>query len=109
VQNVYYFRDRVIRETQFKLFVGTDRKPEKLVDLSKDPEEKNNLINNPEYAEVLKRLAAVIPRLPEKDHDPIYRKLPAQAWDKKAEYPGDVHKIGHPEGGVFEKKRKGKK
>ena len=29
VENVYYFRDRVIRGTRYKLFIGTDRKPEK--------------------------------------------------------------------------------
>ena len=36
IENVYYFRDRVIRESRYKLFVGSDRKPEKLVDLEKD-------------------------------------------------------------------------
>lgn len=37
IENVYWFRDRVIRQARYKLFVGTDRKPQKLVDVIKDP------------------------------------------------------------------------
>ena len=94
VQNVYFFRDRVLRNARYKLFVGIDREPEKLVDPSNDPEEKNNLIGKPEYAAVLADLSAVIETLPKKDSDPAYDRLPANAWDKKATFKADTHKLG---------------
>ncbi len=96
VQNVYYFRDRVLRDGRFKLFVSTQRKPQKLIDLSKDSEEKNNLIGNPEYKEVLKRLSAVVETLPIKDNDPAYTILAANEWDKKARFEADIHKLENP-------------
>ena len=37
------YRDRVIRDKQYKLFVGKDRQPEKLIDLHADPDEKIDL------------------------------------------------------------------
>jgi arylsulfatase A-like enzyme len=97
VENVYYFRDRVVREARYKLFVGTDRQPEKLVDLQKDPAEKNNLLGNPEYAPIVKRLLTAIKNQPTKDNDPIYDPLPANSWDKKPEHKSQVHKKGAPQ------------
>jgi arylsulfatase A-like enzyme len=96
VENVYYFRDRVVREGRFKLFVGTDRKPVKLVDLANDLEEQNNVSGNPEYAEVLARLSQVIDGLPEMDNDPNYQRLDPQDWWKKGEHASKIHKNGHP-------------
>jgi arylsulfatase A-like enzyme len=83
VENRYVFRDRVLREKRFKLYVSTERKPVKLVDVLKDPEEKNNLIisENPEALTALGRLSAIIPTFPERDNDPIYDPLPPQPWD----------------------------
>lgn len=97
VENVYYFRDRVIREERYKLFVGVDRKPEKLVDVIKDPAEEIDLMGNPEYAEVLTRLSAVIDSFPTQDNDPKYEPLLPKKWEKKVSVKSQVHKIGHPE------------
>jgi arylsulfatase A-like enzyme len=96
VENVYYFRDRVIREARYKLFVGTDRKPEKLVDVINDPDETINLMANPEYNGVLARLTAVIETFPAQDNDPKYSTLPPNEWDKKATVNSQTHKIGYP-------------
>jgi arylsulfatase A-like enzyme len=104
VQNVYTFRDRVVRDARYKLFISPNRTPEKLVDLSQDPEEAHNLIGNPEYEDVLKRLTAVIGQLPEMDNDPKYEPLPANPWDKKSSKQADVHKTGHPENARTKKK-----
>ena len=76
IENVYYFRDRVIRESRYKLFVGSDRKPEKLVDLEKDPKEEHNILNQPDVQRVQKRLEAVVDDLPAVDSDPQYRPIP---------------------------------
>jgi arylsulfatase A-like enzyme len=97
VENVYYFRDRVVRDARYKLFVSTERKPEKLIDLEKDPAELNNLLNNPEYKAVLDRLSQAIETFPETDSDPTYTKLATNPWDKKATFPSKIHKNGHPD------------
>jgi len=83
VENAYVFRDRVIRNERFKLYVDSARRPDKLFDLLEDPFEEVNLIDRPEpeIRAARERLAAVIPEFPERDQDPIYRPLPPQPWD----------------------------
>jgi arylsulfatase A-like enzyme len=113
VENVFYFRDRVIRGPRYKLFIGSDRKPEKLVDLQKDLDEKNNLMDDPAYKDILEKLVKVIPTLPEKDNDPDYKKLKSNPWDKKPTVKSQIHKIGHPDNPApnppIKKKRKKRK
>jgi arylsulfatase A-like enzyme len=104
VQNVFYFRDRVVRDARYKLFISPDRTPEKLVDLSKDPEEAHNLIGSPEHEGVLKRLASIIDQLPEMDNDPKYEPLPKNEWTRKTTKQADVHKTGHPDNTGAKKK-----
>ena len=57
VENRYVFRDRVLREKRFKLYVSTKREAVKLVDVIADPEEKKNLIDSsdPEAQAALER------------------------------------------------------
>ncbi len=79
------YDDRVLRDKRFKLWVGTDRKPEKLFDLVTDPWEEQNLIDSqdPAAVESLKRLSAIAATFPKADGAPIYEKNPPQSWDKK--------------------------
>lgn len=83
VENRFVFRDRVLREKRFKLYVNPQRKAERLVDVLADPEEKTNLINSsdPEIQAALARLKPLIATFPERDNDPIYTALPEQEWD----------------------------
>lgn len=84
VENQYIFRDRVLRNKQYKLYVDTHRQPEKLFDLLQDPYEQENLIDDlsdPEQKRNFEQLSAVIASFPEKDNDPQYRPNPAQSWD----------------------------
>ncbi|MEN8228294.1 MAG: sulfatase-like hydrolase/transferase [Bacteroidota bacterium] len=84
VENMYNFRDRVIRNKRFKLYINTSRQPEKLIDLQHDPLEQTNLIDSVHIKEVresLKFLKSVLSSLPEKDNDPRYKPLPPQPWD----------------------------
>ncbi|MBI9017326.1 MAG: sulfatase-like hydrolase/transferase [Phycisphaerae bacterium] len=84
---IHVFRDRVLRDKRFKLFVGTDRKPEGLYDVVKDPAEKNNLVNSKDKAAVAakKKFMAVVDKMPKVDAAPKYDKLSAQPWDIKIE------------------------
>ncbi len=97
IENIYYFRDRVVREERYKLFVGIDRKPEKLVDVIKDPTEEKNLLDNPEYAAIVKRLYKPIESMPEMDNDPSYTSNPDYPVYKNDGKRSKLHKIGHPE------------
>lgn len=94
VENEYRFRDRVIRDKKYKLFVSSERKPEKMVDLETDPGENNNLLppSDPETKAVFEKLWKVIDSFPEKDNDPIYNPLPPQTWDVNITVESEVWK-----------------
>lgn len=84
VENEYVFRDRVIRNKQFKLYINTSRKPEKYFDLINDPWEENNLIGkltSQNEKQHFDELSAVINTFPLQDSDPQYIPNPAQEWD----------------------------
>jgi arylsulfatase A-like enzyme len=85
VENKYHFRDRVIRDKEYKLFVSPERKPEKLGNLKQDPAEKHNLLpaDDPAVQAKLEKLWKVVEQLPEKDNDPIYIPLASEPWDVK--------------------------
>ncbi len=94
MENEYRFRDRVIRNKEYKLFVSTQRKPEKLIRLKTDPEEKINLLEDNDTAIQLnlEKLWQVVLKFPEQDNDPVYVPTPAQSWDKKVEVKSQVWK-----------------
>ena len=83
VENAYAFRDRVIREKRFKLYVSHTKVPEKLVDVLADPDEKTDLrtSTDPDAKAALARMSALISTFPERDNDPIYTPNPPQPWD----------------------------
>jgi arylsulfatase A-like enzyme len=115
IENMWYYRDRVISDGKYKLWVSPAKEPVKLVDTSKDLDEKDNLINNPEYAEIVKTLFAAVKNNLEKDNDPQYNPLKAEKWDlpikaKSEEWksgkPGDKIKYIPDTQGVNKKKKK---
>lgn len=94
LENEYRFRDRVIRNKTYKLFVSSDRKPEKLIAVLDDPEEKNDLLtsNDPKIKSEFEKLWNAVSTFPEKDNDPIYNTLPNQIWDKEVTVKSQVWK-----------------
>ncbi|MEL6251147.1 MAG: sulfatase-like hydrolase/transferase [Bacteroidota bacterium] len=84
VENQFVFRDRVLRDKRYKLYIGRDRKAEKFIDLIADPDEKVNLIdslNTEERKQSFEKLSALLPSFPPQDHDPKYKPNPPQEWD----------------------------
>ncbi|UII78750.1 sulfatase-like hydrolase/transferase [Flagellimonas sp. CMM7] len=84
VENQYRYRDRVIRNERYKLWIDSKRQPESFYDLQKDPLEKNNIIDSlyiGEREENYQQLLKVAESFPEKDSDPKYSPNPQQAWD----------------------------
>lgn len=86
VENQYIFRDRVLRNERYKLYINTKREPEKYFDLLYDPQEGNNLLdslNTNERKINFRQLYEVIKTFPTNDNDPIYNPNPSQIWDVK--------------------------
>ncbi|WP_435274127.1 sulfatase-like hydrolase/transferase [Psychrobium sp. nBUS_13] len=85
IENKFVFRDRVIRDKRYKLYVNATQplSYEKLVDLKNDPEEKVNLIHSkdPEIVAAKAALIKVAQAQPKRDNDPSYRKRQALSWD----------------------------
>ena len=97
VENEYYFRDRVLRNERFKVYVNPQRKIDQCYDLVQDPLETENLIGR-ETDEVINAVEVfeeVIEGFPEKDNDPIYDPLPAQEWDVDITANSQVWKTGY--------------
>ena len=84
VESEWVFRDRVVRDRRYKLFIGKDRKPEKFVDLKNDPAEEHDLTGkeSTEASAARRKLEGLIPKLPRQDADPKYNANPPQPWDK---------------------------
>lgn len=84
VENQYLFRDRVVRNKQYKLYINSKQQPEKFIDLLSDPMETTNLLdslNSEERKRNFNRLREIISSFPDKDSDPKYTPNPAQPWD----------------------------
>ena len=83
VENAYVYRDRVLRTERFKLYVDTNRTPEKLFDLENDPWEENNILGSKDAdaAAAQAFLSRQLSRYPGRDSDPIYDPMPSQPWD----------------------------
>jgi hypothetical protein len=83
VENFFPFRDRVIRDKRYKVFVDTTRKISGLYDLGSDPQEKNNLISveNSGFGEILEKYDEIINLLPVQDANPKYKKLDKTYYD----------------------------
>ncbi|WP_217447732.1 sulfatase-like hydrolase/transferase [Maribellus comscasis] len=94
LENQYRFRDRVVRDKEYKLFVSTERKPEKLISILDDPGEKNNLLqsNNPNVKAAYEKLWNVVLSFPEQDNDPHYVALPKEPWDKEVTVKSQIWK-----------------
>lgn len=83
VENQFRFRDRVIRNERYKLYVSSERKPYKFIDLLEDPEEESNLLDQLSGGEqqTLADFMSVIEKQPIIDADPKYNANQAQEWD----------------------------
>jgi arylsulfatase A-like enzyme len=98
VENEWVFRDRVVRDERYKLYVGTDRKPEKFIDLQMDPEEQSDLTGREtrEAADSRRKLEHIIPTWPDRDADPICTPQPPQSWDMPVTVESQIWKKGQP-------------
>ena len=92
IENTHRFRDRVIRDQTLKAFVNSEGVLEKLVDLSKDLDEKNNLLNSSKYKSYSKEFKKIIDSLPKVDNDPIYTIINNYPVYREGNIPSRIHK-----------------
>jgi len=87
VRNVHKFRDRAIRDENYKVYVDTLKRIKEIYDLRKDKEEFINIINNrnPEVVKVRRKFQAIVDELPDYDAQPKYAKLPNSLYDEPVE------------------------
>ena len=98
IENRWYFRDRVIRDKRYKIFVGTDRTVTKFIDLKTDAAEQSDLTGNESSMALAarKRLEQVVDKLPARDADPRYTANPKQVWDRPPTVKSQDWKSGKP-------------
>lgn len=97
VENEWYFRDRVLRDKRYKLYIGADRRPQKLIDLQVDPAEEHNILELADGAAraAVEKLTQTAYTFPGKDNDLIYD--PPQPAYVEISGPGQTWKKGRPE------------
>jgi len=84
VENQYLFRDRVIRNDRYKLYLSSQRQVTSFYDLQLDPSEMVNLLdslNSDDRRENFEILYEVTKSFPAQDNDPAYKPNPPQPWD----------------------------
>ena len=84
VENQYRYRDRVLRNKHFKLYIDSNKQAAQFYDLQTDPFELNNLIGQltSEVQKVnFEQLSRLIASFPDEDNDPRYVPNPPQEWD----------------------------
>jgi len=79
------FSPRVLRDKRFKVWVGQDKKIERLHELTKDSEEEINLINSTalDDKQALAKFQQVVDSLPANDARPLYEPRAVNEWDRK--------------------------
>jgi arylsulfatase A-like enzyme len=91
---VHDYRDRVLRDKQYKIFIGLNRKTEAVYDLQVDPGETKNLIDskNKKVLAARKALEAVAKTFPKLDNAPKYTPTPPRSWDLVIKNPKPARK-----------------
>ena len=84
VENQYIFRDRVIRNQRYKLYVNSEKEPGSLYDLIRDPGEMDDIIDSLKLwkdREEIEDLLQAVTTFPDQDSEPRYQPNPPQSWD----------------------------
>ncbi len=96
ITSAHIFRDRVIRDKEFKVYVDTARNIYEIIDILVDPEETNNLIDSedPRIVKALQKFKRIVNNLPAKDNSPVYTPWDTSFYDHPAEALNKVASAG---------------
>jgi len=83
IVNVHKFRDRALRDENYKVFVDTLQQVTEIYDLKNDVEEVNNLIGSKseEVQQTILKFQKIADQFPSKDANPVYGKLTNSLFD----------------------------
>ncbi len=81
VKNYFSYRDRIIRDENYKVYVDTLGRINRLFDMNNDPYEIQNLILDNKMKEVLSKFRLILKDIPEEDNNPTYQKLAKSLYD----------------------------
>jgi len=83
VASVFEFRDRAIRDKQFKAYVDTNKTIVEIFDLLSDPGEHTNLLasERKDVRTAYEKFSKVVEGLPDRDASPRYTRLEGSLYD----------------------------
>jgi arylsulfatase A-like enzyme len=82
VKNYFSFRDRVIRDGRYKVYIDTLKQLHRIYDLQSDPYEEINLLEDPEFNRALiGKFSIILDGLPVEDNTPRYERLDTTVYD----------------------------
>ncbi len=86
ITSVQEFRDRVIRDKEYKAYVDTTAHIYEIIDFKNDPDEQINLIDsdNPKIQASIKKFQDILDQFPKTDNSPIYHQLDTSYYDHPA-------------------------
>ncbi len=96
ITSAHIFRDRVIRDKQYKAYVDTSGQIYEIIDLHNDLDERINLIES-DNSDILKskeKFQKIVDQLPKKDNSPFYEKLNKSYYDHPAKALNKVSRAG---------------
>lgn len=74
MENWFVFRDRVLRDEQYKVYTDTLKQIVRIFDLKKDTYETNNLIGQLEAKDIYEKFESILKSIPDEDAQPKYNK-----------------------------------
>lgn len=87
MENSHGFRDRVLRNEDYKVYVDSSQNIHRIFDMKNDPYETNNLIDSKELQEVVAEFNQVLEKeIPNKDNNPTYNKTKGLPTDVNPEF-----------------------
>lgn len=83
VRNCFVFRDRILRNARYKVYIDTLRQIQKIYDLSTDPYESTNIVGTDgrNVDNIKKQVHEFLLDIPEEDQHPDYKKLEGSFYD----------------------------
>jgi hypothetical protein len=82
IKNYFSYRDRVIRDERYNVYIDTLKQIYRIYDLEKDPYETNNLIEDIVSVQpLIEKFGNVLRDLPQEDNHPRYERLDQGYYD----------------------------
>ncbi len=94
IKSVHNFRDRVIRDKDYKAYIDTNGLIEEIIDFKTDFNELNNLIESEdeEIVSAVRKFQKALDHMPDQDASPFYKQIDAPFYNHPAK---DLNKVSN--------------